>query len=66
MPVDEAKALIELINERVRSSGLDANHRDTLIRLIAILEEDLSEGAARKESGGVSNRSSAASSGHTA
>jgi hypothetical protein len=49
MPADEARSLIEMINERVRSSGLEPNHRDTLIRLMAILEDDLSDSTGDEE-----------------
>lgn len=42
-PADEARGLIELINEWVCSSGLEPRHRDTLIRLRVILKVDLSE-----------------------
>jgi hypothetical protein len=59
MPVDEAQTLIEMIDERVRSSGLQPCHRDTLIRLRAILEEDLSEGTDSGEGDRVSERGSA-------
>jgi hypothetical protein len=62
MQADEAQALIGMINQRVRSSGLEANHRDTLIRLRDILEEDLSEGTDSGEGGRVSERGPAPSS----
>lgn len=58
MPANEAQALIDLISERVRSSGLEPRHRDTLIRLRAILEEDLDEDRDNEEGGGAHERGS--------
>jgi hypothetical protein len=49
MPADESRSLIAMINERVRSSELEPNHRDTLIRLMAILEDDLSDSTGDEE-----------------
>ena len=41
--------MIAMINARVRSSELEPNHRDTLIRLMAILEDDLSDSTGDEE-----------------
>jgi hypothetical protein len=41
MPEADILSLLRLIDERVRSSKIEVRHRDTLIRLRDILEDDL-------------------------
>jgi hypothetical protein len=41
MPEEDARDLIGLIEERLRSSRLDQKHHDVLVRLRSMLEEDL-------------------------
>jgi hypothetical protein len=42
MPEADIFSLLRLINERIGSSKIEVRHRDTLIRLRDMLEEDLS------------------------
>ena len=41
MPDDDARHLIQLIGQKLRSDPLEPRHRDPLIRLWQTLEEDL-------------------------
>jgi len=41
MPEDEARTMLRLIEDRVRSSDIEVRHRDVLIRLRVMIEEDL-------------------------
>jgi hypothetical protein len=41
MPEEDARSMLRLIEERIRSSDIRVEHRDVLIRLRAIIEEDL-------------------------
>jgi hypothetical protein len=41
MPNDDARSLLQTIEERIRSSEIDVQHRDVLIRLRSMIEEDL-------------------------
>ena len=41
MPEDEARTLLRLIEDRVRASDIEVRHRDALIRLRAMIEDDL-------------------------
>ena len=41
MPEDEARSMLQLIEERIRSSEVEVEHRDVLIRLRSMLEDDL-------------------------
>jgi len=41
MPDDEARSFLRLIEDRIRSSEIDVRHRDALIRLRNVIEEDL-------------------------
>ncbi len=43
MPTEDARAMIQQIEERMRASDIEVRHRDALIRLCAILEDDLAE-----------------------
>ena len=45
MPEDEARSLLVMIEERIRSSEIEVRHRDMLIRLRATIEEDLASDA---------------------
>jgi hypothetical protein len=38
MPEEDARSMLRLIEERIRSSSIDVQHRDVLIRLRAIIE----------------------------
>ena len=42
MPEADMLSMLGLINERIRSPEIDVRHRDALIRLRDILEQDLS------------------------
>jgi hypothetical protein len=41
MPEDEARSMLRLIEKRIRSSDINVEHRDVLIRLRWLIEEDL-------------------------
>ena len=41
MPDEDARSLLRQIEERIRSSEIDVQHRDVLIRLRSLIEEDL-------------------------
>ena len=41
IPEDEARSLLRQIEERIRSSQIEVEHRDVLIRLRSMIEEDL-------------------------
>jgi hypothetical protein len=41
MPVEDARSMIREIEERIKASNIEVRHRDALIRLRAIIEEDL-------------------------
>ena len=41
MPADEACTFLQLLREKIASSQIEVRHRDVLIRLQAIIEEDL-------------------------
>ena len=43
MPEEDARPVLRLIEERIRSSEIEVEHRDVLIRLRAMIEEDLAE-----------------------
>ena len=43
MPEEDARSMLRLIEERIRSSEIEVEHRDVLIRLRAMIEEDLAE-----------------------
>ena len=47
MPDEDARSLLRLIEERVRCSEIEVRHRDALIRLRAILEDDLAAAEGR-------------------
>ena len=46
MPEEDARSMLMMIEERIRSSDIQIEHRDALIRLRAMIEDDL--GAAEK------------------
>src|SRR3954447_1218227 len=48
MPKEDARSMLRMIEERIRSSDIRVEHRDALIRLRAMIEDDL-EGSARGE-----------------
>ncbi len=41
MPEEEARSVLQLIEERIRSSNIQVEHRDVLIRLRDMIEDDL-------------------------
>ena len=41
MPEEDARSLLTLIEQRIGSSGIRVEHRDMLIRLRAMIEDDL-------------------------
>lgn len=41
MPADEARTFLQLLHEKIASLQIEVRHRDVLIRLQAIIEEDL-------------------------
>ena len=41
MPADEARTFLQQLQEKIASSKIEAQHRDVLIRLRSIIEEDL-------------------------
>ena len=43
MPDEEARSMLRLIEERIGSSDIRVEHRDVLIRLRAMIEDDLTE-----------------------
>ena len=45
MPQDEARSMLQMIEERIRSSEIDVRHRDALIWLRSMIEDDLATAA---------------------
>jgi hypothetical protein len=43
MPEPEARSMLRLIEERIRSLQFEVQHRDVLIRLREMIEDDLAE-----------------------
>ena len=43
MPEEDARSMLRLIEEQVGSSQIEVQHRDVLIRLRAVIEDDLAE-----------------------
>ena len=41
IPADEARTLLQQIQRKIASSDIEVAHRDVLIRLRSIIEEDL-------------------------
>jgi len=41
MPDEDARSLLQQIEERIRASNIEVEHRDILIRLRSLIEEDL-------------------------
>jgi len=41
MPQDEASSLIQLIEAKIRTSDIEVRHRDALVRLRGVLEEQI-------------------------
>jgi len=41
MPEEDARSMLRLVEERIRSSDIQIEHRDALIRLRAMIEDDL-------------------------
>jgi len=41
MPQDEASSLIQLIEARIRTGDIEVRHRDALVRLRSVLEEQI-------------------------
>ena len=55
MPEEDARSMLTMIEERIRSSDIRVEHRDALIRLRAMIEDDL----AAREQGRASEAGSA-------
>ena len=45
MPADEARTFLQQLQEKIASSEIEVPHRDVLIRLRSIIEEDLDDEA---------------------
>ena len=43
MPEEDARPMLSMIEERIRSSDIRVEHRDALIRLLTMIEDDLGE-----------------------
>ena len=41
MPADEARTFLERLQEKIGSSEIEVKHKDVLIRLRSMIEEDL-------------------------
>ena len=41
MPDEDARSMLKMIEERIRASDIQVEHRDALIRLRAMIEDDL-------------------------
>ena len=41
MPDEDARSMLTMIEERIRASDIRVEHRDALIRLRAMIEDDL-------------------------
>jgi hypothetical protein len=41
MPDEDARSMLRQIEERIRASNIEVRHRDALIRLRSIIEDDL-------------------------
>ena len=41
MPADEARTFLEHLQQKIASSEIEVQHRDVLIRLRSMIEEDL-------------------------
>jgi hypothetical protein len=41
MPEEDARSMLRLIEKRIKSSDIQVQHRDVLIRLRAMIEDDL-------------------------
>jgi len=46
---DEARSMLRLIEKRIKSSDIQVQHRDVLIRLRAMIEDDLTASDQDKE-----------------
>jgi hypothetical protein len=56
MPAEEARTFLRRLQEKIASSDIEVAHRDVLIRLRSIIEEDLEAGAAPSPDYSVSDR----------
>jgi hypothetical protein len=43
MPAEDIPSMLKMIEEKIASSEIEVHHRDTLIRLKSLLEDDLEE-----------------------
>lgn len=59
MPDDEARSLLRLIEERIRSSEIEVQRRDALIRLRQVIEEELAADGTWTGAGDESDRRAA-------
>ncbi len=51
MPEEDISSMLQMIEEKMTSSEIEVQHRDTLIRLRDILEEDLQRGGLEAATG---------------
>lgn len=56
MPADEALTFLQQLQEKIASSDIEVAHRDVLIRLRSMIEEDLEAGATPSPNYSVSDR----------
>ena len=59
MPKDEARSLLRLIEERIRSSEIEVERRDALIRLRHVIEQELAAANRGQEVSADQERSAA-------
>ena len=48
MPAEDIPSMLKMIEEKIASSEIEVHHRDTLIRLKSLLEDDLEEVGTKK------------------
>jgi hypothetical protein len=56
MPEQDARSMLTMIEERIRSSDIQVEHRDALTRLRAMIEDDLEESARGRLQAGLHRR----------
>jgi len=47
LPEPEARSMLQQIEEKIRAGNIDVRHRDVLVRLRSIIEDDLVSDAGR-------------------
>ena len=61
IPVEEARTFLQQLQQKIASSEIEVAHRDVLIRLRSIIEEDLEAEARASSEGSVTLRYPSAS-----